>query len=142
VIATEQNPRALGKTVSEIDVARVSVHEKMKFSMLIPEVEQKLKDLNTRSVVLFGIEAHVCVLQTALDLLERQYEVHVLADGTSSTHTSDRVIAFDRLRQSGAFLTSSQSVLFQLMEDATFPRFKEIQALVKEAPPETGISKL
>ncbi len=66
----------------------------------------------------------------------------MLADGTSSTRTSDRVCAFDRMRQSGVFVTSSQSILFQLMGDSKFEKFKDISNLVKEAPPETGINKL
>ena len=83
----------------------------------------------------------MCVLQTTLDLLEKGISVHVLADGTSSRKNSDRLTAFERLRQSGAFITTSESVLFQLMADSKYPGFKDISHLVKGQAPETGLNK-
>ncbi|CAH3198121.1 unnamed protein product, partial [Porites evermanni] len=82
VIATEQYPKGLGNTVEEIDTSpfKERVFSKTKFSMVIPEVEEQLKQLNVENVVLMGIETQVCVLQTTMDLLERNYNVHVLAD--------------------------------------------------------------
>jgi len=139
-IATEQNSRALGKTVTEINLEGVKVFEKMKFSMVIPEVETLLKQQQIKNVVLFGIEAHVCVLQTALDLLERGYGVHILADGTSSTRPYDRLLGLQRAKQAGAWLTSSQSILFQMLETASHSKFKEISALVKEPAPDAGLT--
>ena len=85
IIITEQNPRALGSTVSEIkqvlDESRAKVFSKMQFSMLTPEVEEALTG---NQIILCGIESHVCVLQTALDLIERGLEVHLVCDATSS----------------------------------------------------------
>uniref|UniRef100_A0A6B2LJ63 Isochorismatase-like domain-containing protein n=1 Tax=Arcella intermedia TaxID=1963864 RepID=A0A6B2LJ63_9EUKA len=129
VIVTEQYPRGLGKTVPEIDISGAKLFEKTLFSMAIPPVIEELKD--TKSVVLCGLESHVCVLQTTLDLLERGIDVHVLMDGTSSMRQYNRLAAFQRLRASGAVVTTSESVIFQLVKDASHPKFKEISNLVK-----------
>eukprot|EP00274_Cyanoptyche_gloeocystis_P008114 CAMPEP_0196661558 /NCGR_PEP_ID=MMETSP1086-20130531/44862_1 /TAXON_ID=77921 /ORGANISM="Cyanoptyche gloeocystis , Strain SAG4.97" /LENGTH=158 /DNA_ID=CAMNT_0041996509 /DNA_START=186 /DNA_END=662 /DNA_ORIENTATION=+ len=135
VLATEQNPSRLGKTVSEVDVTGVEVFEKKLFSMLIPPLEDRLKQLNVKQAVLFGIESHVCVLQTSLDLLEKGYEVHLVTDGVSSQRPFDRQIAIERLKTAGVFLTTSESALFQLIQSADHAKFKEISALVKAPPP-------
>lgn len=74
--------------------------------------------------------------QTALDLIERGLEVHILADGVSSQRLGDRAAALTRLTQAGAFVSSSEMALFQLMRDAKHPGFKAVSALCKEARPE------
>ncbi|KAL9648658.1 hypothetical protein ABK040_016288 [Willaertia magna] len=144
-VVTEQYPKALGHTCSEVGYPTeptegYHLFEKKKFSMLTDNVEQLLKEKypERNQVLLFGIEAHVCVLQTTLDLLERNYQVHILADGVSSRNAFDRSVAFDRLRQSGAFITTSESALFQLMGSADFEKFKEISNLVKDQKPNPG----
>ncbi|XP_065841612.1 isochorismatase domain-containing protein 1-like [Oscarella lobularis] len=140
VIATEQYPKGLGSTVSEIDVSNAQVFPKTKFSMLIPEVEEYLnKNKNIESVVIFGIETHVCVQQTTLDLLGRGVEVHLIADGCSSRSMVDRMLAYDRLRQSGAFISTSESVLFELLGESKNPHFKAVQALVMASAPDSGL---
>ncbi|PRQ77208.1 Isochorismatase-like protein [Rhodotorula toruloides] len=155
VIATEQNPKAapprpnphapktalvaLGATVplplldlpSHLRPSWVPL-AKTKFSMIVPQVEQQLKEWETKSVVLMGIESHVCVLQTALDLLERDIDVHVLADGISSCNGDEVGIAIKRMRDAGAQITTSESILFQIMQDAAHPGFKAMAGLVKE----------
>ncbi|KAK4055093.1 hypothetical protein OIV83_000373 [Microbotryomycetes sp. JL201] len=141
VVVTEQNRKALGATVSELPLSSLPTEcvpawsplDKTKFSMVLPEVVKSLHDWGTKSVVLFGIESHVCVLQTALDLLERDIDVHVLADGVSSCNHGEVAIALDRLRQAGAQVTTSESVLFQLMVDASHPQFKQVSGLIKES---------
>eukprot|EP01137_Pigoraptor_chileana_P022080 Opistho-2@86580 len=136
-IVTEQYPKGLGKTVSELDVTGIPVFSKTKFSMLTNEVLDKMKDLaEVKSVVLFGIESHVCVLQTCMDLLGHGFDVHILVDGVSSRSMIDRGVALERMKQSGAFLTTSESLLFQLMGDARHPGFKDIQSLVKSPYPQ------
>ncbi|KAJ3092622.1 Isochorismatase domain-containing protein 1 [Quaeritorhiza haematococci] len=139
LVVTEQNPKALGKTVSELDVtAAALVDAKTKFSMLTPNVQQYFTSVpHVQNVVLFGIESHVCVLQTCLDFLENNYNVFVLVDGVSSMNSGERGIALSRMAHSGATLTSSESILFQLMQDAKHEKFKLISNLVKETKDKT-----
>ena len=141
IVATEQYPKGLGKIVSELDTRRIPVFDKTLFSMATPEVEKYLKEVcpNLKSLVLFGIETHVCVQQTALDFIEKGYDVHVIADSTSSRSMTDRMIAFERIRQSGGFITTSESILFSLLKDAKNQKFREVQKLVLESAPEQGL---
>ncbi|GFR40317.1 hypothetical protein Agub_g853 [Astrephomene gubernaculifera] len=134
ILVTEQYPKALGSTVSEIVLpSGTSVFPKTMFSMCTPDVDNWLESKpNVRQVMLLGIEGHVCVLQTGLDLLDRGYEVHLLTDGVSSTRPHHRATGIQRLAQAGALISNSELALFQLMGDAKHPRFKEISALVKE----------
>ncbi|KAI9275645.1 Isochorismatase-like protein [Phascolomyces articulosus] len=133
IVVTEQYPKAFGPTVQELDVSDAAINmSKTKFSMFLPEVESVLKKNNTKSVILVGIESHVCVLQTALDLLENNYDVHVLADGVSSQNHSEIGIALQRMRSAGATITTSESIMFQLVQDSKHEKFKGISALVKE----------
>lgn len=109
--------------------------------MATPGVKEHLKEVspNLKSVVLFGNEAHICLQQTALDFLEQDFDVHVTADCTASRSMTDRMIAFERIRQSGGFITTSESVLFSLLKDAKNPKFREVQKLVLEPAPEQGL---
>lgn len=114
VYATEQAPKALGKTVEPLQSVIASLPAptttntiaKTRFSMVLPDqspsTEEWLRDSKTKSVVIFGIESHVCVLQTTLDLLEKGFDVHVLADGVSSCNDGERGFA---LEVSGEALT-------------------------------------
>jgi len=132
VIITEQYPKALGKTVSELDISSHFLVEKTLFSMMTPEIENKLKSLpNIHSVLIAGLETHVCVFQTTLDLLEKGYDVHVLADCVSSQDKGDRKIAVERLRQAGAFVTTSESAIFLMMKSTSYPHFRTISGLIK-----------
>lgn len=106
--------------------------EKKKFSMITEEVESLLntKEFVERdSVVLFGIEAHVCVQQTCLDLLQMGKNVHIVVDGVSSQQPFDREIALQRMSNAGAFLTTAQSIAFMLMQSADHPEFKKVSKL-------------
>ncbi|XP_064388542.1 isochorismatase domain-containing protein 2-like [Halichondria panicea] len=140
VICTEQYPKALGNTVAEIDVSKATVFAKTFFSMITPDVVKCIEEQSDRkSVVLFGIETQVCVQQTALDLLGRGYDVHVIADGVSSRTQVDRIFAIERLRAAGAFISTSESVIFELLGDSKHPKFKEVQPLIKTSAPDSGL---
>ncbi len=90
-------------------------------------------------MILCGIEAHACIHHTALDLLERGVDVHIPVDCVSSRSMVDRLFALRRLRQSGAFLTTSECVILGLAADSAHPKFKELQKIVMRSAPETGL---
>ncbi len=132
IIVTEQIK--IGKTIPEIAglTADVQPFTKGEFSCLGNEsIMNHLKGLKKRQVIVSGIEAHVCVYQTSLDLLERGYEVHVVADAVSSRTQRNKEIALERMLQEGAKLASTEMVLFELIRTAEDPRFKDIFRIVK-----------
>ncbi|KAK3103606.1 hypothetical protein FSP39_020478 [Pinctada imbricata] len=140
VVVTEQYPKGLGPTVSELDISKHKAVAKTQFSMLVPEVVDRLKDLkDINSVVLCGIENHVCVQNTVLDLLEEHFDVHVVADACSSRSMVDRLFAFQRMREAGAFVTTSECMLLGLCGDAAHPKFRSIQKLIWDSAPDSGL---
>ncbi|KAK7120052.1 hypothetical protein R3I94_020165 [Phoxinus phoxinus] len=141
VLVSEQYPKGLGSTVQELDLTGAKlVFPKTKFSMLLPEVEAVLAETpGVRSVVLFGVETHVCIQQTALDLIGRGFEVHIVADATSSRSMMDRMFALERLARTGTIISTSEAVLLQLVADKEHPKFKEIQNIIKASAPESGL---
>jgi nicotinamidase-related amidase len=149
VIVSEQYPKGLGKTVPELDVHELgSLHlgtfDKTLFSLVIPQIEAILKQHDFKSVLILGIESHVCVMQSVLDLLDKGYDVHVLADGVSSGNKEEIPIALATMRQAGARITTSDSCSFQLMGEASGPRFKAFSAVIKDELGNTraSVSKL
>lgn len=145
LIVTEQYPRGLGRTVPELDIGHAKgVFEKTKFSMLVPEVSKQLDSLcggNVQCVVLFGIETHVCIEQTAAELCALGLQVHVVADACSSRTQEDRLLAFNRLQQIGCFVATSENVIFKLLGDKENPHFKSVTPLVRNPTIETGLAK-
>ena len=139
-VTTEQNPARLGGTVAELRAllpADAPVFGKTKFSMLTAEVDAALAGgegggARVEHAVLCGIESHVCVAQTALELLQRRVQVHVVVDGVSSQRRGDRAVALASLAAAGAALTTTEAVIFQLLGDAAHPSFKEVQRGVIE----------
>jgi nicotinamidase-related amidase len=133
LIVTEQYPKGLGKTCERIKLPKDSkVIEKVHFSCFgsggfLKEVEK----LKVKSIILFGIEAHVCILNTALDALKNGFEVHVVADAVSSRSAENKSIEIERMRQSGAFIASTEMILFQLMEKSGTGEFRQISKLIK-----------
>eukprot|EP00733_Pompholyxophrys_punicea_P000545 Pompholyxophrys_punicea_v1_NODE_162_length_3055_cov_4.636000.p2 type:complete len:286 gc:universal NODE_162_length_3055_cov_4.636000:687-1544(+) len=137
VVATQQYTQVFGSTISECfatseEMASTPIYEKKLFSMCTDEVLKKLSEFNRDSYLVVGIEAHVCVQQTCLDLLETGNHVHVIVDGVSSQQPLDRVIALERLRHAGAFLTTAQSAAFMLAKSADNPNFKPFSKLTVE----------
>jgi nicotinamidase-related amidase len=130
VVVTEQYPKGLGETVSEVaeHLNGVARHPKTVFSAARAEGF----DLAGRDQALVcGIEAHVCVQQTVQDLLDAGVEVHVAADATSSRTALNRRLGLEKMERSGAWVTSTEMALFELVGEAGTPEFKTIQALVK-----------
>ena len=112
------------------------IFEKKLFSMITPQVQSKLEEVdymrNKTSFVLVGIETHVCVQQTCLDLLELGKQVHIIVDGVSSQQTIDRSVALQRMQQAGAFLTTAQSATYMLLQSANHVNFKTVSKLTVE----------
>lgn len=111
--------------------------DKSAFSMWIPEIQEAFSQLSNggkekMEVVIVGIESHICVTQTTLDLLREGYKVYVLADGVSSCNAEEVPVALDRLRAEGAVVTTSESWLYECMGDAGIGEFKQMAGLVKE----------
>uniref|UniRef100_A0A0P5AD42 Isochorismatase domain-containing protein 1 n=1 Tax=Daphnia magna TaxID=35525 RepID=A0A0P5AD42_9CRUS len=143
LIVTEQYPQGLGRTVSEIDIQHaLGIVPKTKFSMVIPEVENIIKTScsgQLKCAILFGVEAHVCVEQTAMDLISSGITVHIVADATTSRTQEDRLLALERLRQIGCFVSTSENVIYKLIGDKNHPKFNEIRPLIKDTTVETGL---
>jgi hypothetical protein len=143
LVVTEQYVKVFGHIVPDVDISKaVLVQEKTSFSMLVPEVKAFLKQYAIESVVLYGVASHVCVIQTVLELLDHQYNVHVLIDGLSSADHCEVPVAIECLRQAGAAITSSESIIFQLLGDASHPKFKQISNLIKEWQPKDAVNPL
>ena len=132
-VVTEQNPARLGATVAEVAGAlppAARVFSKMKFSMVTEEVARHAAQ--PEHAILCGIEAHVCVQQTALELLRAGTQVHLVVDAVSSQRQGDRAVALANLVAAGAAVTTTEAVVFQLLGDAAHPRFKDVQRVVIE----------
>jgi nicotinamidase-related amidase len=137
VVVTQQYTKVFGDTVKDCfadpeDLKSVPIFEKKKFSMCTEQVSAHMSKLDKQAIVLFGIEAHVCVLQTALDLLEQGKDVHIIVDACTSQQAFDREIALQRLSQAGAYLTTAQSAAFMLMQSAEHSNFKVVSKLTVE----------
>ena len=132
-IVTEQYPKGLGNTCKEIQLTeKQGIIEKTCFSsMLSTEVNDQLKLTNIKSLIICGVEAHICVLKTTLDALKAGYEVHVVADAVSSRTNENKQLAIKRLRHAGAYITSVEMILFQLLDYAGTDEFKAISKLIK-----------
>lgn len=135
VIVTEQYPRGLGATVEEIREklpAGTEPIEKLAFSACgAPEFDLRLRERHIEQVMICGIEAHICVSQTAHDLLNRNYQVHLLSDAVSSRLARNREVAIAKLSRSGAIISSVEMALFELCGAAGTPEFKIVQSLAK-----------
>lgn len=141
VVATTQLRGKLGDLAPELqldtaDGVKTLVNaDKSAFSMWVPEVQKVFAEQlggEKQEVVIVGIESHICVTQSTLDLLREGHKVYVLADGVSSCNPQEVPIALNRLRAEGAVVTTSESFLYECMGDAGIGEFKGIASLVRE----------
>ena len=134
VLATEQYPKGLGPTNPAIaERLPANLPAKVAFSCAaVPEVTAGLNQRNRTVVLLAGIETHVCVLQTALDLLERGRTVFVAADAVAGRFARDHELALRRMERAGAVLTTVETAAFEWLGSAGAPQFKAVSALVQE----------
>ena len=135
VVVTEQYPKGLGHTAEEIGLVldeSVQVLEKSTFSAGgVEQFTGTLRSLGARQIVLCGIETHVCVNQTAHDLLAEGFAVHLLADCVGSRFEHDKQAGLEKMWRSGVVPSSTELALFELMGDSRHEKFKEIQELIR-----------
>ena len=136
ILLNEQYPEGLGRTVPEImavlDTIKSKTIEKVTFSACDnDETWNYLAQQNRISVLVFGVEAHVCVMQTVLDLLDNGMQPVVIADAIGSRSAYDRRQAIRRMRRAGAVITTTEAILFELCRSSKDPAFKAISQLVK-----------
>jgi nicotinamidase-related amidase len=134
ILWTEQNPKGLGPTIPEIAdiLSNIQPISKMSFSCCRNDrFMQALKALNRKQILISGIEAHVCVYQTAADMVDLGYEVQVVTDAVSSRNMEDKHIGLQKMRDAGTSLTSVETALFELLKVAEGKPFKDILKIVK-----------
>ena len=134
VVWAEQLPDKLGATVDELQdpLAGLEACAKSSFGCLGDDaLRDRILDSDRDQVLLAGIETHVCVWQTAAALLCEGREVHVIADAVSSRSADNKATGLMRLRDAGALISNVEMALFELMRDATHPRFREVTRLLK-----------
>jgi nicotinamidase-related amidase len=134
IIMTEQNPRGLGPTVPDLSQLIPEIKPLPKFCFSCyqnQEFQDALTSLKRRQALVCGIEAHICVYQTTLELLNNGYEVQVVADAVSSRTLRNREIALTRMQSEGAKLTSTEMALFELLKTAESSKFRELSRIIK-----------
>lgn len=129
VLVTEQYPQGLGNTVAEV-AALIPPHatlEKIHFSAWRePKIQQKLQHLKKQQMVIVGTEAHVCVLQTAMDLIAAGFSVFVVEEAVGSRTPANKALALSRLQQAGAQIISQEMLAFEWLERAGTDQFRQI----------------
>lgn len=134
IVLTEQVRRVFGPThaaIADYLPSDLPNFEKSQFSGCIEPVDERLRELGRRNVLVVGMEAHICILQTTLDLLERGYGVFLVTDAISGGEPDQLEPVFRRMEQAGAVLTGAVSAAYELMGDARHPAFKGCLDLVK-----------
>jgi len=134
ILSTEQNPAGLGPTVPEIAELLPDGKPVSKFSFSSCGTEQfieEIKAINRQSILIVGMEAHVCVYQTAADLANLNYDVQVVADAVASRTLENKQIGLEKSKAAGAGITSTEIALFELLKIAKGDKFKEIIKIVK-----------
>ncbi|HOF02752.1 MAG TPA: isochorismatase family protein [Atribacterota bacterium] len=133
VVVTEQYPKGLGRTVPDI-AKHLNKHlllEKDSFSAATREILEQLHSFQRRQIVIAGSETHVCVFQTVRDLVAAGFEVYVLQDGVCSRHKHNYENGLQLMREEGAIITNTETVIFDLLKVSRTPEFKALQPLLK-----------
>ncbi|MCO5248095.1 MAG: hydrolase [Chitinophagales bacterium] len=132
-IITEQYPRGLGHTLTDVERSQeLDTYEKMEFSCLLNDaIIKRVEDSGKKNILVCGIESHICILKTVIDAISKEYNVYVVADAVSSRTEDNKVLALEMMRQAGAYIISVEMILFMLMEKAGTDSFKTISKLIK-----------
>lgn len=135
VLHTEQYPKGLGhthKALKNLFEDQEAAFEKTCFSSCAASgIETHLANVSRKQIVITGMEAHICVLQTCMQLLERGSQVFIVQDGVCSRNKAHFKNAIKRMRQAGAIITNRESVLFEWLGDASHPQFRELSKLIR-----------
>ena len=134
IIYTEQNPKRLGCTLDNLLLSKEHViYSKMSFSCVnCEELLNEIYENHQKHIVICGIESHVCVQQTVLELMSKGLVVYLVADAIGSRHLIDNEIAIRRMGNSGAILTTAESTIFEWCKTSSRKEFKEISKIIKE----------
>jgi nicotinamidase-related amidase len=134
MVVTEQYPKGLGRTLGPIQEALgdCQYYDKVTFSCCQDNsIKEILQNAGRSQVLIVGIETHVCIMQTAYDLLAMNLQPYIAVDAVGSRRESDRQVALQRLQQDGVVLTTTEAAIFEVAVSAKHPAFKEISKLVK-----------
>lgn len=133
IIATEQYPKGLGRTVSELLelINEDNVYVKNTFTAYTDEVRETLKSLGKNKVLITGMETHICVFQTVRDLIKHGYEVYLVKDGVASRTKENYLNGLDLMNSLGATITNTETVVFDLLKVSGTPEFKLISKWIK-----------
>jgi len=134
IVLTEQYPRGLGQTIPEIKeiIPEIKPVEKVEFSCFGSEkFRSLLRDLGAKTLIIAGIETHICVAQTSLEGLSNGYRICVVSDATSSRSLEDKNVALERMRQSGIIVASTEMIIYELLRVAGTQEFREALKLIK-----------
>jgi len=134
VLLTEQYPKGLGPTDHQLTEKLdqdTATFEKTGFSCLAADgFSEALEQSGRKQIIIIGLETHVCIIQTALELLNSSYQVHVVEDAVCSRKTEHKLFALQRMQQQGATITCHESVLFEWLKNSNHPAFKSISRLL------------
>src|SRR5699024_11157696 len=133
IITTEQYPKGLGRTVPELLnlIDKEKVYTKNSFTSYTDEVKEALKSLEKRKVLITGMETHICVFQTARDLINDGYQVHLAKDAVASRTKINYLNGLDLMESLGAVITNTETAVFDLLKVSGTPEFKIMSKLIK-----------
>lgn len=133
VLVTEQYPKGIGPTVSEIEenLTDAQKFEKISFSIYVDDIKEAIDKLGRKKVILTGMETHICVLQSARDLLENGYEVFVARDGVTSRTEENFLNGLEIMKDMGAVISNTETIMYDLLKKAGTPEFKVLSKLIK-----------
>ncbi|NLJ71327.1 MAG: isochorismatase family protein [Clostridiaceae bacterium] len=135
IYVTEQYPKGLGPTIPEhkpeLEKLEANFWEKTSFTACLPEIIEKIKADDLKTLIIAGIETHVCIFQTTRDLLRLGYNVYLAADAVGSRDIENKNNALDLMSDMGAVISNSETIAFDLLKDSKAPQFKAISNAVK-----------
>tara|TARA_Y100001968_G_C19412792_1_gene747271 strand:- start:1311 stop:1892 length:582 start_codon:yes stop_codon:yes gene_type:complete len=134
IIYTEQNPDKLGNTIERVIIdENHSTYKKMSFNCLeCNELLENLYTKNKKNIIICGVESHICVQQTCLDLTKKDFRAHIVVDAIGSRNLIDHKISIRRLELNNVDITTAESIIFELCRTADRKEFKEISSIIKE----------